>query len=279
MPVTYIDPRARREWEGALELALARTGSRPFAPAHRAGQQVVEVRADVEAGIAQVAIDPAVDDAHHGRHLADVAADQSRQVAAAHRREVVPQRCRGSASSSVARAARRRRGRACGPGRIRVEDPRRHSARRTPPPAARDACGRRPPSYRCRPSPVAPAATSATISWHNGQPKCRRKTSSSGPRAASDASVSPLGGAHREQGRRSGMDGDMMSQRSSHGRSQECTPVGQARTVCRPTWSVQVDRSVRLGDKSPQESSGAVRALHLHELARSQRAPRMTRGA
>jgi len=75
MPVTYIDPHVRREWEGALELALRKDR---FVTSLRlwdgTGEQVVEIRAGVEAGIAHVTVDPAIDDTDHRGHLADVAA-------------------------------------------------------------------------------------------------------------------------------------------------------------------------------------------------------------
>ena len=94
--------------------------------ADRTGEQVVEVRAAGEAGITQVTVDAAVDDADDRRHLADVAA---RPVSACGRgasprdsAAAIP----GSASSSVARAAHRRRGRAYSSGsdtRCRSETP------------------------------------------------------------------------------------------------------------------------------------------------------------
>ena len=164
----------RRESERVSELGRWAESARL---ANRASQQIVEIGASVEAGVAHVAIDAAVDDAT----TADIWPTSpptrfgmwpcgSRTGSAA----AIP----GSASSSAAPAARRSRGRAYGQGRTRVEDRRRRSARRTPPPATRGACGRRPPSSRRRTWPSRLAATSATISWHSGQPKCRRKTSS-----------------------------------------------------------------------------------------------------
>ena len=84
MPVTYIDLRAQGE-ENARSIGVRQAAS------DRTGQQVVEVGTGLEARRPQVAIDAAIDDAHHRRHLSDVATDQVRQVAAPEdRREIVP---------------------------------------------------------------------------------------------------------------------------------------------------------------------------------------------
>src|SRR4051812_4146647 len=92
MPVTYIDLRAGRQREDANRRPRAGLPATSSASANRAGEKVVEVRAGIEALVAQVTVDAAVDDAHHGGHLGDIAADQFRQMALAYRREVMPQR-------------------------------------------------------------------------------------------------------------------------------------------------------------------------------------------
>ena len=74
MPVTYIDLRARRQREDANGRPRAGLFATSLASANRTGEKVVEVGAGIEAPVAQVTVDAAIDDAYHRGHLADVAA-------------------------------------------------------------------------------------------------------------------------------------------------------------------------------------------------------------